>query len=319
MAKTGERVLDYPEEHGLEVVWVSVRDGTRLRVLCAGSQDAPRLLCVHGFPQNAAEWRGLLPRVRDRFRVLMVDLRGYAGSDLAASGDYRLPTLADDLVCVLESPATGGQRGPAHLVAHDWGAVVAWALVEARPDLVAHHVSVNGPHYGAYTREVNANREQLKSSWYTVFFQLPLVERFLARDGAVALVRSLRGTSARGTFSDEDLELYVGPLRDPRRMRAALSYYRASFPAALRALVRRGAAPSGSGREPVRVPTIIVWGAKDTAIRVGVAQRMLREVCPDAELRLLEEASHWVPDERPDAVAEAVLDGLGRAGGARKE
>ncbi|MBK6518796.1 MAG: alpha/beta fold hydrolase [Polyangiaceae bacterium] len=315
MTKTGDRVADYPAEHGFEVTWVTAKDGTRLRVLCAGSVDAPRLLCVHGFPQNAAEWRGLAPLVQGRFRVLMVDLRGYACSDIPASGDYTLATLAGDLVSVLEAhETTGGRREPAHLVAHDWGAVVAWALVESRPDLVAHHVSVNGPHYGAYSREMRSNPEQLKSSWYTAFFQIPFIERFLASSGAVAIVRTLRGSSARGTFSDEDVELYAGPLRDPARMRAALGYYRAGFPGAVRALLRGKGATDAPKTEPTQVPTIILWGARDEAIRRGVADRMMREVCPSAELRILPDASHWVPDERPDEVARAVLSGLERTG-----
>lgn len=316
IARTGDRQSDYPAEYGLETRWVEARDGTRLRVLVGGDVEAPRLLCVHGFPQNAAEWRALLPFVRDRFRVLLVDLRGYGKSELARTGDYSLSTLVDDLVTVLEASrawggSTGSASGPAHLVAHDWGGAIAWALVRSRPDLVAHFVAVNAPDGDAYTQELTSSTEQLKSSWYTFLFQIPFIEHAIASNGASMLVRTLKGSSIRGTFTDEDVELYVAPLRDPARMRAALSYYRA----AAKALVAKaGDRRRGEPPRAVEVPTIVVWGERDEAIRRGVVDRMMREVCPSADLRLLPDSTHWVPDERPDAVGEAIVDGLERSG-----
>ncbi|NUP08495.1 MAG: alpha/beta fold hydrolase [Polyangiaceae bacterium] len=315
MGKTGDRLLDYPSKHDLETSWVEARDGTRLRVLTTGNPRGPRLLCVHGFPQNAAEWRSLLPLVKDDFHVVLVDLRGFGRSDFAKTGDYTLPTLAGDIVSVLEATSTLGAPGPAHLLAHDWGGPIAWAVVEARPDLVAHHVSVNAPHYEAYARELVSNPQQLKSAYYTILFQIPFIEHALAANGALGMVRALRGSSIHGTFSDEDVELYAGPLRDHRRMRAALSYYRASFRSLVRRLTSRRKDAEAATRPSGHVPTIVVWGERDHAINKSVAERMMKEVCPAAELRLVPDATHWVPDERPDVVARAVLDGLERTRG----
>jgi len=302
--KTGDRLLDFPAECGLETRWIEARDGTRLRLLCGGAEKAPRLLCLHGFPQNAAEWRRLLPFVRHRFRVLLLDLRGFGASELARSGAYDMDTLVDDLAIVLESTASEGDGGPAHLCAHDWGGAIAWELARRRPELIRHHVSVNAPHLGAYIRELVSNRMQLKSSWYTLLFQIPLIEHLLAANGASGLVAGLRGSSRPGTFSDEDLELYVGPLRDPKRMRAALSYYRAGSGKLVS--VARGKERG----ERIEVPTTIVWGERDAAIQRSVAERMQRDYCPHAEIRWLRGATHWVPDECPEDVARAVIDGL---------
>ncbi len=300
VSKTGDRIQDYPAEHGLEISFVEARDGTRLRVLRTGPANGARLLCVHGFPQNAAEWRKLLPLVRDRYRVLLIDQRGYAGSELARSGKYDLATLADDLAVVLEATAGDGATGPAIVCAHDWGGPVSWELCLRRPELVRHHVSVNGPHLGAYVKEMRASREQLKASWYTVFFQVPGVEHLMIASGLGALARALKGSSKKGTFSNEDLELYLAPLRDPARLRAALSYYRSGKWSLFRL---RHDAPF----EQVTVPTTIVWGERDEAITRSVAERMQREVCPNAALRWLPDASHWVPEERPDALAEVIV------------
>ena len=68
----------------------------------------------------------------------------------------------------------------------------------------------------------------------------------------------------------------------------------------------------------IRVPTIILWGTRDPALAPSLLDDMSRRICPGAEVRRLEGASHWVPDERPDDLARAVRrveDGDARAGG----
>lgn len=307
---TGDRLTDFPAEHGLETTWITARDGTRLRVLLGGEQSGPRLLCVHGFPQNAAEWRKVHALVRDRFAVSIVDLRGFGRSDLAASGDYTLETLTADLESVIDGTAGHGRGDRVHLLSHDWGGPISWSLCEKRPQLVAHHTAVNAPHFGAYTKELLGDSKQLRGGWYTLMFQIPGIERVLAANGAATFANGLRASSAAGTFSDEDIELYAGPLADPVRLGACLSYYRAAFRRLLR--TRGRFVPPA---EPIRVPSIVVWGLRDEAVRFAIAEAMKRLVCPDAEIRPIEGATHWVPDERPDLVARAVLDGLARTGG----
>lgn len=304
---------EYPAQHGLQERFVTTADGTRLRILIGGNASGPRLLLVHGFPQNAAEWRRVLPFVEQAFRVILVDLRGYAKSDIPSSGDYTLDTLALDLEAVIDATRSDGAPGPIHLAAHDWGGPIAWRLVEKHPELVAHFVAINAPHYAAYTKELLGNRRQFAASWYTLLFQLPGLEYLLGASRAVALENTLLRSSRKGTFGRDDIELYIGPLRDPMRLRAALSYYRSGFTRLVGKLTGKEETPP-----IVRVPTTIVWGEKDQAIRREVALRMKRENAPEAEIRWLAEATHWVPDERPDEVARAVLDGLARISKATK-
>lgn len=306
---SGDPQAEYPAQHGLQERYVATADGTRLRVLLGGNLRGPRLLLVHGFPQNAAEWRRLLPFVEETFRVMLVDLRGYAKSDIPKSGDYSLDTLARDLEAVIDATASEGAPGPVHLAAHDWGGPIAWRLLENRPELVAHFVAVNAPHYAAYTKELLGNRRQFAASWYTLLFQLPGLEHVLGLRGAAALADTLLRSSRKGTFGRDDIELYIGPLRETARLRAALSYYRSGFSR----LVGKLTGKEDEQPSIIRVPTIILWGEKDRAIRPDVASRMKRDHVPDAQLRWLPDASHWVPDERPDEVAKALLDGLARS------
>ena len=302
MQKTGNRLVDFATEHRLTEHRIPMRDATVLRVLTAGEPGAPRLLCLHGFPQNAAEWRRVIGLVRDRFFVIAPDLRGYAESSLSATGRYDIETLASDVIELCGEPELGS--GPVHLVAHDWGGAIGWHALGRRPELFARHVCVQGPHLGAYVSALRSDAKQRMGSWYTAMFQLPFAEYALSRNGAAVLANALRSSSAPGTFSDEDLELYLGPLADPKRMRAALSYYRE----AARRIATLG--KRFFDTPMIDVPTTFVWGTRDAAIRKIVRDITIERYCPSARVVELAGVSHWVPDEAPQAVADALIAGL---------
>lgn len=301
MTRTGDRLEDYPAEHDLAIRWVTAADGTRLRVLTGGNPGGERLLLVHGFPQNAACFRKVIASVRHRYRVLAVDLRGYAKSELSRSGRYDLDTLAADLATVLEQTTDEGSRGPAVLCAHDWGGPIAWELLNQRPELVSHYVCLNGPHFEAYLEAIRSDPKQRKSAWYTAWFQMPLLEKLLSANGASFFVWALRRSSAPGTFTDEDLELYCGPLRDSKRLAAGLAYYRQGRQ---RVIAQRG---RGRPLPPIRVPTTILFPTRDAALRRIIVDITLERYCPSAKVIDVPKATHWLPDERPDVVADTLL------------
>lgn len=300
--KNGDRVHDWPIELGLEVRFVRTGDGTRLRVLVGGAERGPRVVFVHGFPQNAAEWRKVATLLRERYRVVLYDLRGYGASELGPREGYDLDTLASDLETVIDATRSEGDPSLAPLLcAHDWGGPIAWHVVGRSPSLVRGHVSVNGPHYAAYARDLAETSDQRARAWYTAVFQIPGIEHLLSANGAASIAWMLRRSSPPGTFSNEDLELYLAPMRDPARLRAALSYYRS---AARRLLT----AKSGVFEAPtVTVPTIILWGERDAALVRTAPDTIQAHYCPGAEIRRVP-ASHWVPEESPAEVARAVED-----------
>ncbi len=303
MQRTGDRLIDFAIDFGFETRNVTAVDGTRLRVLVRPALGKPRVVLLHGFPQNAAEWRQVASRLGDEAQLVMPDLRGFGKSELSRSGRYDLDTVASDVEAI-DAQTRDLDPRPFHLVAHDWGGPIAWRLLERRPELVAHHVSINAPHFASYAKSLWSDPAQRRGGWYTALFQLPGVERLLASNGAAFFAWGLRKSSPKGLFTDEDLELYVGPLRDPARLGAGLAYYRAGR-SRLASLGKRAA-----DAEVVRVPTIILWGTRDPAIAPSVLEDMSRRICPGATVRELAGVSHWVPDQRPGDVADAIREGL---------
>jgi pimeloyl-ACP methyl ester carboxylesterase len=110
-----------------------------LHVLDHGGPDAPTVVLVHGVTGSAATWHGVAPALSERAHVVAVDLRGHGDSTWLTDGAYTSRGHATDVVAVLEALGVA----PAVLVGSSWGALVALAVADARPDLVAGLVLVD--------------------------------------------------------------------------------------------------------------------------------------------------------------------------------
>lgn len=261
-------------------------------------------LCLHGFPELNFSWRYQMPLLSARgWRVWAPNLRGYGASDKPAHRrDYAIPRLLDDVAALID--ASGASE--VMLVAHDWGAIIAWmfAIRHVRP--LAKLVIMNVPHPLCGQREIRTWK-QLKKSWYIFFFQLPwLPEAGLLRDGAAAIARAFTGMAVDKTrFPPEVTRVYADAAQRPGAMTAMVNYYRA--------LLRDfDFASVGDGR--VDVPTLMVWGEDDTALDIATTYGTDSYV-RDFELHRLPAVSHWVQQEAPDEVNAILTDWLDRRDG----
>ncbi len=312
-------VADWPLALGFESRFVEARDGTRLRVVEGGPPQGRRVVLLHGAPQLSYEWRHVMRALARSHRVIAPDLRGYGGSDLARSGRYDLDVLVDDLRLVIEATRPPAAFQPADpdrvvIVAHDWGGPIAWRFAETWPATVRHLVAANAPHPAAYALELT-NPKQAARSWYIALFQVPGVERLIERADAGPLLWMMTRSAPAGLFSDDDLAIYRAALRRPGRVEAVLAYYRQAFRpppgeaprgGAIRWVAEQREAMMASGR--VAAPTTILWGEADKALAPS-HPLATRRWASHLEVRTLPDASHWLPEERPDDVVQAVLDG----------
>jgi pimeloyl-ACP methyl ester carboxylesterase len=273
-------------------------DGVELHVVAAGDPADPLVVLLHGFPEFWYGWRGQIgPLVDAGYRVLVPDQRGYGRSERPDGvRPYRRRELVRDVVGLV---GTEG-RESAHVVGHDWGAVVAWDLACRRPELVDRLAVVNVPHPVAFRRTLRSNPEQFRRSWYVLLFQLPwLPERLAARDDFALWARMLREDARPDAFTTADLERYRATWRRAGAPTAMLNWYRA--------LIRY---PDDPPRERVAVPTLLLWGEADRALVPELARRSL-DYCETGRLERFPAATHWVHHEQPDRVAELLVEHLG--------
>jgi pimeloyl-ACP methyl ester carboxylesterase len=261
-------------------------------------------LCLHGFPESWFSWRFQLPLLaRLGWRAWAPDLRGYGETDRPARmQDYAIELLMQDVANLID--ASGARE--TMLLAHDWGAVIAWffAMRKLRP--LSRLVIMNVPHPAPMARELRT-LQQLRRSWYAAFFQIPwLPDRLLAAGGARAIGQAiLRSSRDPSRFPEAVLDVYRCAAATPGATTAMLNYYRA--------LIRGGGGRRQEklGFPVIETPTLMLWGEEDVALTKQTTFGTEAYV-HDLTLRYLPGVSHWVQQEAPESVnamLEAWLEG----------
>jgi epoxide hydrolase 4 len=254
--------------------------------------EGPLVVLLHGFPEFWYAWRHQLPALAAAgFRAVAPDLRGYGLSEKPRGvSAYRIETLVADVAALVRQLG----EGPAHIVGHDWGGVLAWYLPLFHPEVCASVAILNAPHPVAYRRALKTSPDQRRRSRYVFFFQLPfLPERAMRRGNFAILEGMLRRDPARhGAFGEEDILLYKEALGRPGALTSAINYYRAAFRYPPRTKGRRW---------PTGLPALLVWGEKDRYLGPTLADGVLEWV-PGIRVERLPAVSHWVQNDAPDDV-----------------
>lgn len=256
-------------------------------------------LCLHGFPEHAYSWRYQMPLLaRLGYRVWAPNLRGYGGTDSPRQvSAYRTRTLVEDVASLIR--AAGGRQ--TLLLAHDWGAALAWSLALEQPQLIDKLVILNLPHPACFVREL-WRPPQLFQSWYMFFFQLPWLPEFLlGRGHGRATSTVIRRTSRNpARFADEDLEVYRANAARPGGLTAMINWYRALFRGGTLQRFRSGNVPM------IDIPTLFLWGEADSALNLRTT-RGTEKYVSNLTFRVFPGVSHWIQQEAPEAV-NAMLE-----------
>jgi pimeloyl-ACP methyl ester carboxylesterase len=269
-------------------------NGLRFAIDEAGAGDCVAL-CLHGFPESRFSWRHQLPVLAGMgWRAVAPDMRGYGETtrprDRAA---YRMEHLVADVAALFD--ALGARRRL--LVAHDWGALVAWQFAMQKVRKLDGLVIMNVPHPAVFRAVLRRSPRQLARSWYVFFFQVPfLPEAMLRARGARAVGRAFVGMAVNKlAFPDAILAHYRNNALAPGALTAMINYYRANF-----GLLGR-AAPA----PVIETPTLLIWGEEDTALGLELTEGYEPYVT-DFTLRRLPGVSHWVQQEAPERVNDAL-------------
>lgn len=265
-------------------------DGATLAVLDEG--DGPAVLLLHGFPDSSRLWRHQVPPlVEAGFRVVAPDLRGFGNSDMPQEVEaYGIRHSIADVVAVLD--ALDVER--AHVVGHDWGAGLAWAVAGLVPERVERLVVLSVGHPNTQREPTIEQREK---AWYMLLFQFAgVAEELLMRDDWRLAREWIRG--------DGDLERYLVDLSRPGALTAALNWYRAN-------LHPRGELEERREFPAIPAPTLGVWGSRDNYLTEEPMLRSGEHVTGPWRYERIEGASHWLPLDAPERISELLLEFLG--------
>jgi len=258
--------------------------------LADGPADGDLVLLLHGFPESAAEWTHVLPRLAAAgYRVVAPNQRGYAsGARPTGVAAYHIDHLVADVAGMADT--LGASRF--HLVGHDWGALVSWAFADRHPERLRTLTIVSVPHPQPFAAaRASDPDQQARSTYIQGFRDDPAADRaFLADDAALLKL-------ALAEAGPEILAEHLRVLTDPGALDAGLNYYRAW-----------GAELDGTG--PISVPTLYVWSDADVALGRVPAEQTADWVTGPYRFEIVAGVSHWIPEVVPDELSALILEQL---------
>lgn len=264
------------------------RGDLRFDVRDGGPQGGPLVVLLHGFPQDGTAWDEVAALLHEAgVRTLAPDLRGCSpGARPPGRAAYAMAEYGADLIALLDA----ARADRAHIVGHDWGAMVTWTAAGLHPHRIVTAVALSAPHPAAFGYAVRRGGQALRS-WYLAALQLPVLPELV-------LPRILDRTVLAG-LPDRYAAGYAERLARPGALSPALGWYR-GLPVSLLTPV-----------PPCPVPVTYGWGRRDPVVGRTAAEATGGQVA--GPYRFVElDAGHWLPETRPREVAALILDRVRR-------
>jgi pimeloyl-ACP methyl ester carboxylesterase len=293
---------------------VALSTGVTLNIALAGSPEAPPVILLHGFPESHRTWRGLAPLLEDEFRLVMPDQRGFAGSDRPRDVEaYKTDILVDDIFALAE--ALGIERFA--LVGHDWGGAISWAAALRGDPRLTRLAVINAPHPVIFQKSLIQDSDQRGASQYSTAFRAPGFEAAVAAMGWEAFfAKSFGGHVDLAIIPPQERAQYIADWSEPGGFTAMLNWYRAA----------QVMVPPPGIEVPIPdfllrafpklpVPVLVIWGMQDKAL-LPLQLDGLDALVPNLRIARIADAGHFVPWEKPEAVAAALEPFIAAAHGA---
>jgi pimeloyl-ACP methyl ester carboxylesterase len=275
-----------------------------LNVALAGDPANRAVILLHGFPESHRTWREVAPRLEDEFFLVMPDQRGFAGSDLPQDvRDYKTDILIDDIFALADALSLESFA----LVGHDWGGAIAWGAALRGDPRLKRLAIVNAPHPVIFQKSLIENEDQRLASQYITAFRTPGFEKAVETMGFEAFLdKTFERHTDVSKIPEAEKRQYIADWSQPGAFNAMLNWYRASKvvvppPSVTIPLPEwlLGAFPS------VKVPTLVIWGMKDSAL-LAIQLEGLGRLVDDLTIVRLPGSGHFAPWETGAEVAAAL-------------
>ena len=265
--------------------------GSRVHFVIAG-QGKP-LVLLHGWPQTWYAWRKVIPAFAERYQVIVPDLRGLGESSRPVDG-FDKKTVANDVAVLLRDIL---KISSAHVIGHDWGGPVAFALAAFSPGLVENIVMLDA----AVPGDGSGTFSQAGKRWHHAFHQTRDLPENLISGREDAYYRWFYENYGHGrdAMSEPDIQEYLRTYRSAETLRCGLAYYRA---------IEQDVMDNETYLRGNRLSMpILAFGGNESFGRGSETLASLSRVGVNVSGGVVESCGHWIPEERPNFVLTKAL------------
>ena len=272
-------------------------NGIKLHTVIIGSGEP--LMLLHGFPDFWYGWRDIILGLKDKYRLIVPDMRGYNLSDKPEGVEnYTLEILVEDIKGLSEAL----NLGKFSLAGHDWGGPIAWGFAEKYPKSLKKLILCNGPHLVVMRKALGKSKSQQKASSYILEFIKPnSAKKLMDNDFQFLKIVVFGMVKKKNAISEFDKEKYIEAWSQPGAINAGLNYYRATF---------ESLSKTDDWTGIINVPTLVIHGMKDIALTPKILEG-LSDYVKDLKIVRVENASHWVMVDEPELVISNIKEFLG--------
>jgi pimeloyl-ACP methyl ester carboxylesterase len=258
--------------------------------------DGPVMVLIHGMAGSSATWNAVLPSLAERYAVVAPDLPGHGDSAKPCTADYSLGAYASTVRDLLV--ALGHQR--ATVVGQSLGGGIAMQYAYQFPERCERLVLVDS---GGLGRDVAPLLRGL--TFPGVEYLFPFLFTSIACEAGNTVASWLGRIGLRKSPQAAEMWRSYESLVDPAR--------RAAFVRTLRSVINLGGQQVSANDRlhlAARIPTLIVWGARDPIIPVEHA-RAAHRALPHSRLEVFEDAGHFPHCESPDRFVRVLTEFVG--------
>lgn len=265
--------------------------GTKIHYASIG--EGPLVVMVHGFPDFWYTWRDQMEALKDQYKVVAMDQRGYNRSDQPEVPEaYDMVHLVSDIAAVIRA----NEAEQAVVVGHDWGGAVAWQFAFAHPEMTKRLIILNLPHPNGFMRELTQNEEQRKNSAYAQAFKSGLHS-----DPNIFFGRPMTPESLAGWVSDDSARKRYVEAFSRSSFKGMLEFYKRNYPD-----LPDPTTPAPLIDARIQCPVLVIHGLKDTALNSNGLNQTWDWIDGTFTLVTIPKAGHFVQQDASSTVSSTL-------------
>lgn len=267
-------------------------NGVQYHYLIAKGRGEPIVL-LHGWGETSYMWRYVMPALVARgHTVIAPDLRGLGDTARPATG-YEKANIARDIHALVAALNLGPRVSVA---GHDMGGMVAYAYAAQYRDQVSRLVVMDVPLPGIDPwKEISATPR----TWHFRFFGVRDLPEMLITGQESEFIRWFRSVEAANTsaLTAESEDYYAAAYARPGALRGGFEYYRA--------FGQDEIDNRGFAKQPLTIPVLGLGATGGLDATIGI---LLRNVARDVKTVIITDSGHWIAEEQPQQVIDALTD-----------